>query len=313
MLLAGSASVQSLADLTHLQTFTLNVPGSHSQVRLNSKNVVSGKASEENTPSFQVTKQKPLAAESSAKQPGAIVAFATFGLQADNLHQHQAQRLVNRQISIYHGSEMDSTSLKSSVLAYLSQMQAICYPKGLELHKQHIVTEESGGNVSLYKQLKHSTASVINYSVTTNLGVKRYLSCLLAFEPVRTKEPQSTDEFVTLQPFVYCIVQSIPGFDFARDFLLEALHRRVLLPFYKQFCKVPFDENGPYKPISIECLLTYIFANLNLAELKGERLTSTISISGINRKGRLITQEFISHQVASLFYPTGNLSFKTFL
>lgn len=109
------------------------------------------------------------------------------------------------------------------------------------------------------------------------------------------------------------MVQAIPGFDFARDFLLEAIHRRVLLPFYKHFCGVPFDQNSPYKPIQLECLLSFAFVALNRPSLESERLACAISVSGINRKGRLITHEHLEHPLSSLFYPNGNLSFKTFL
>jgi len=60
---------------------------------------------------------------------------------------------------------------------------------------------------SLYRQLKHSTAQVIHYTITTSMAVKRYLSCLLCVEPELDQEELASGKIVAiLKPFVYCMV-----------------------------------------------------------------------------------------------------------
>ena len=167
---------------------------------------------------------------------------------------------------------------------------------------------------ALYKQLKHSTASVIHYTITTCMGVKRYLSCLLCVEPSQELDKELGDQVAVLRPFVYCLVQSTPAFEFSRDLLLEGIHRRVLLPDYKTFCNQP-RHDAYYYSINLECFLTYLFGIVNTRELEqvhapGSFLTS---ITGLNRRGRLITHENQNSEYSELFYPAGNISYKTFL
>jgi len=60
--------------------------------------------------------------------------------------------------------------------------------------------------------------------------VKRYLSCHL------TKELCYRDEgIVEIRPYVFCIVQSIPGFISARDYFMEGIHRKIMMPHFKNF------------------------------------------------------------------------------
>lgn len=70
------------------------------------------------------------------------------------------------------------------ITRYLSNMHSICYPRDFQVERKKVSGTPSGdGNVALYKHLKHQTAQVIHYTITTNMGVKRYISCLLCFEP----------------------------------------------------------------------------------------------------------------------------------
>lgn len=121
------------------------------------------------------------------------------------------------------------------------------------------------------------------------------------------KEPNLSN-FVN-RPFVYCLVQSAPGLDFARDFLLEGIHRRVILPWYKAYCR-----ESDCASMRIECFLTYLFSVINRRDTSLEPFTAvTTSICGLNRRGRYITHERIFNPSASCMFPSANLSMKTLL
>ena len=90
--------------------------------------------------------------------------------------------------------------------------------------------EEIENQRNLYKKIKHQTVTVIHYTVTTNQGIKRYLSCLLSKE--LTMEEGG---IIEIRPFVFCMVQSIPSFVSSRDYFLEGIHRRLMMPHFKNF------------------------------------------------------------------------------
>ena len=68
-----------------------------------------------------------------------------------------------------------------------------------------------------------------------------------------------------------------------------------------------------YYSIPLECFITYLFCFLNTPsdpEALGSNMTS---ISGLNRRGRFVTHESLQSPQSELYYPTGNISYKTFL
>ena len=55
---------------------------------------------------------------------------------------------------------------------------------------------------AIYKKVKHSTTTVVHYTITTNQGLKRYVSCLLSMELRKCEEERT----VEIKPFVFCLV-----------------------------------------------------------------------------------------------------------
>ena len=90
---------------------------------------------------------------------------------------------------------------------------------------------------------------------------------------------------------MFCIVQSSPGFSFGRDFFLETVHRRILLPYYKALMNAaePIEERSSLR---LECLLSYLFGPLNLRAVADRNSLAMItSICNLNRHGRMISHE----------------------
>lgn len=97
---------------------------------------------------------------------------------------------------------------------------------------------------------------------------------------------------------------------------MEGIHRRSVLPYFKQFCSVPLPSESTLKSVSVEAFLSFVFSVINSRwPLPGlDTIAMITSISGLNLRGRLISHEKLTNTtVGEQFYVSGNLSFKAFL
>ena len=76
--------------------------------------------------------------------------------------------------------------------------------------------------------------SIAHYTITTSLGIRRYLSFLLCYEPIVLQHSASAVT-IQLQPFAFVMVQSMPAFKFGKD-ILKGIFEASLIPYYYMLC-----------------------------------------------------------------------------